>query len=544
MRRHGELTTVGMVVGIALALLVLIIAVTILRSGSRGFLESFTCSEEGTGLHQVRRAQGCENAGFESYLLGLLTKPGMVCCEERDYAGGGGQSGDVAATVSFTDAKTGKALVEGQIITLLESSNDAADGREVALRATATCGKDENGRERTCTLNWIHEVTTASGASAYDIIASPAAGVGNIIPGEPFTQTITFQPKPAYMDQTLTYTFKIYAGNDLNDVVDTYSLRFKVSTPVKVAGLTQQWSKRKEVTAACESPIACSEVLFIVKGTEDTVCDPHDAQGEAATLSTRYCIVKDGELQSDCEDSLSACTEAILDKTEAGYSSAYYAIMAAVRQGIIPENVAYQFATEQGKASAYSCVKSVDNAGGVNTPYRVPVDPTTGRASFTLEHAAFESQSLCVYARDRNDQTRVYAGKGPIPLMLDVTPPTAILDFRPASLQLRFACKDGTSGCKDAFGVAYVNEVGKFLRALVAKDTPQNAAAWCPSYGTAGNYRSETRPIVQYAENEVRVLCLRVEDKAGNAGVAMATVYNAYDLIAQAIAEAIRQSEG
>ena len=103
---------------------------------------------------------------------------------------------------------------------------------------------------------------------------------------------------------------------------------------------------------------------------------------------------------------------------------------------------------------------------------------------------------------------------------------------------MTFACEDDLSGCKEGYWTAYVSEITKFFPALMSKGG-QNAAAWCPSYKTSAGYRIQTSREVVYRSNEVRVLCLRVEDNAGNAGISKVTVYNSYQMMAEILKEAL-----
>jgi hypothetical protein len=565
--RRG-VTTIETIVGFALALFSLALLLYLVGNTNRTFIDSLTCNEDGTGLVQVPAATGCRaEDNRDLYLMGFFGRDkGKVCCEITNYdendpatwqgQGGVFGGGGASATWTATSVATGRQLTEGQTILLYPSSAAQSEDKGARLTGQVSCPKAADCAELKCQETLL----TASGTDASRLLAKSACVAGKLPAGTQadgaakFVGDVQVTPDSAYADQTLTYTLTVSKGDA---VLESYKLNFRIDTPIKVAGLTQQWSRRKEVTAACTSPVTCSDILFIARNPQGSATSPvvtcsaadvANAETAATTLKTSYCIAKDGEIdEASCSDTLADCTKKILDQNDADYSSAYHAIIAAAKQGLIPENVASQFSTAQGTTSTYACVKSVPGADSSEQIYRVPVDPTTGRASFTLEHAAFENKQLCIYAKDKTatagGKPVYYVAKGPTRLTLDVTPPTATLDFRASSLQLRFACQDnaGGSGCKEGFGLAYIGEAGKFLRSLVAKDTPQNAAAWCPQYATANGYSVETRPIIQYNEREVRVLCLRVEDQAGNAGVAMANVYNAYDLLAQAIAEAIRQ---
>ncbi len=562
MARRGELT-LGMIIGTVLALVVLAILIYLASKSSRGFLDSLTCSEDdGSGLRQMARAEGCkEEQGLEPYTMGFFTDAGKVCCEEIGFVGQGdgttfGGAG-ASATYTLSDTKTGKALVEGQTVQIY-ASGATASTHDLKVNGAATCAMQKNVPDPNCNAFAVKEtVLTRTGLDVTDQVLDgrlPASITADAKGMAKITGDIKLKQVPTLIDEPLKYTLTI-SDPKTNTPVDTYTLNIKMTTPVRYAGVTQQWSKRKEITAACDSPVTCDRILFRVQKSDVpmTACDTVSTAEliGAKELQVSYCLVKDGKIQTSCGKTYDACTQLMFSQTNTEYAGLQQTLMAGVRQGLIPPDVASQFSTVQGQTSTYSCIKTVDTANS-NGVYFVPTDPTTGRASFTLEHQAFENGNLCIYGHDKTTpltstgsaQPIYYTGKGPVKLMLDVTPPTAILDFRPGSLQLRYGCTDneGGSGCKEGFGIAYIAQVAQFLRAIAAKDTPQNAAAWCPAYGTAAGYRAETRPITQYNDNEVRVLCLRVEDQAGNAGVAMATVYNAYDLAVQALALALQEA--
>lgn len=553
--RRGTAMTMEFIVIAAVVLVLLIVLLFIQRKGTTGFIDEWTCSEEAnSGLRQMPKAVGCApGQGLEPYPKGFLKKAGYDCCKLTNFEGGGGDFGGAGASATYgaTDAKTGKAIVEGQTVQIYATGVAGSVAKEFDIDGEVTCAKDGKGKTIPCTFELTETVMTRAGidvmsqvlgSGAPDTLTPDNKGVAEL------KANLEFKQIPELIDEPLIYTLTV-KDSQSKMVIDTYTLNIKMTTPVRYAGVTQQWSKRKEIVAACEKPVTCDQILFRVTKTA-TACDPSQIPAQVTELKTSYCVVKDGVLQNQCKPTASECSQLIFAETNTEYSGVHQTLMAGVREGLIPADVASQFSTVQGQTSTYQCIKTVENPSDASF-YSIPTDPTTGRATFTLEHQAFENGQLCIYGRDKvvgpSKSPTYYAGKGPVRLMLDVTPPTANLDFRPGSLQLHFGCTDNApgqpvlSGCKEAFGVAYIAQTGQFLRALAAKDTPQNAAAWCPPYATSGGYRIETRPITQYTDNEIRVLCLRVEDQAGNAGVAMATVYNAYDLAVQALAAALAE---
>ena len=652
MGRRGDVTVMNVVVGLILVFAVLVLMLLFLNRSSRSFLDSLTCDEEGdSGLIQMPKHEGCLKSNqHASYMLGFFgVDKGYVCCEITDYnpkdsatwdldlrrtpPGDTPTNGVAVQGLTMTSALTNKALADGATVAVYASSSKTPN--TVTMSGAISCPAKEGCPAITC----VETLTTVTGKDVVkELLTKRACPGGKIAFGsgtstaKSLAGTLEIKPDPAYADQTLLYTLRILKdGLEL----DTYTLKFRITSPVKYAGLSPTWSRRKEVTAACESPVACSDILFrtVEKPAPGIASScPLDVEPSSAKeIKTTYCVVKDGQLTDTCGASLNACTQALLSLNDVEYSGLHTALLTAVERGIIQDSFALQFANAQGAKSTYSCIKNTGTITGSGVTadngaalYRVPVDPTTGRAMFTLEHKSFEGKYLCLYGRDKTDPNTVYAAKGPVKLALDVTPPTAHLEFKPGSLQLRFGCTDQpdggsadpdlVSGCKDTFGTAYISQTAPFLTALVSQNTPQNAAAWCPPYTNAGAYRTEYQSITQptisgtqsqgcvnecsptsrrcfsavseqycgnydsdtcsdwspaqkcpsgqcangacvgsssaaegrqmttkYTGNEIRVLCLRVEDNAGNAGVAMTTVYNTYDLLLNALAGAVNE---
>jgi hypothetical protein len=159
-----------------------------------------------------------------------------------------------------------------------------------------------------------------------------------------------------------------------------------------------------------------------------------------------------------------------------------------------------------------------------------------------------------VYAKDQTgEQGKAYSSFSSQRILLDYVPPKVIATFSPLTLSVKVACDDGeatkvtdvgagktlNSGCKSSF--AYISDLYGYSQALFRG--PQNAALVCPPYQTMGQYVTSPYSEISTANsNEVRVMCIRQEDNAGNAGVTMVTVYNSYDMLAKAIALAVGQA--
>jgi hypothetical protein len=378
------------------------------------------------------------------------------------------------------------------------------------------------------------------------------------------------------------------AGADQQDVPDvelgeedlamtaSASLQFVPKPAIRYGGLTSQWEKRKTITAMCEEPVTCSNVYFEIIDVHAASGLPPDFVGPpspnamrcpkltleqvkaAKRLSDpvlrRWCVLSSTGQEKECFATQQECVEkGIGTYVSPGYSSARAALIAGVQNGLIPPEVGLFFQQAENDWSVLSCQPSLpstaaeDKSGGVavgmNVPFLADQQPNTNIFTFTLDMPFMTEQYLCVYGQDATKQDKFYSAGKPQQIFIDRTPPVAKIRFNPWTLIITADCEDKQSGCEDYKGLAYVSSLEGFIQALVQHNNPQSAVVWCPAYATAGAYQPETRREFVYGDNALRVLCVRAVDRAGNAGVAMTTVYNGYEMLMAAVAKALQEKE-
>ena len=553
MNKKGDVT---IITTIAFALLVLFILIAILNTTKVGFIQSIKC-DDSEGLYACKsRTEGCgEQKQVYSLPFGC---GGGICC------GTGKSHQEVKAekklqklpspTVQAFEAGTAKKIPLGSTLDVY-----VTDTRIVEFKTKLPSASG---------YTW-HAIAPSllmkNGAKADELVAVQETKTGDTI-----TSTITFSSNQDYVGETVTYAFGFYPEQTITEQKDgqevkkkiqgsttSVTLKFKIITPVKYAGLIDAWSQKKTVSVTCDKNFGCENVYFQLidntQGTTPAMCDEKIAPTTPLKLSTsiQYCVVNEKGLQeNECKNTENECLAQLDTRADSSYDGAQAALMAAIQNGLISPAIALSFAQSEAKTSTGTCEESVKSQD-INGVFIVEnFKPETQTGTILLDRASMSGKSLCVYAQGKGkDNNNLYPAGRPRDVKIDKTPPVATIDFHPGTLKLKFQCDDPTyeggkamSGCKDTFGLAYIKDIAKFLPALVSK-SGQSAAMWCPQYRSGGGYASETRREILYTANEVRVLCLRVEDNAGNAGVAKVTVYNAYDLLAKTIALYLQEKD-
>jgi hypothetical protein len=377
-----------------------------------------------------------------------------------------------------------------------------------------------------------------------------------------------------YAGQTLRLTIYVYPKDSTttpSSLATQQIMSFKFVPPVRITTAPDtNWAREKVLTVICDKNyVRCSNIFFkVVKLPTDpntpVDCDsvfPKSTdlndRNVLTTATQKWVLTRDGTTVISEHDSQTLCVQAIASRADSAYNAALGPILAAMQKSSSSFD-ATQYATfsmaTQG-ASTYMCVPKSDIrslstfAAAPNTYYAAEsFNVDTQSAVIRLNDGGMAGQYLCVYGKSTTTipgsttEYRVYSGdKKGRKIYVDRTPPHVLVQFKPLSLSLFFMCSDGEpgeagitqSGCKDTFGVAYISDIVHFLPALFAG--PQSAATWCPPYMTGSGYTMESRQTVTYTGTEVRVLCMRGEDKAGNAAVSMVTVFNGYDMFANAL---------
>lgn len=331
-----------------------------------------------------------------------------------------------------------------------------------------------------------------------------------------------------------------------------------VTNGITVSGLHTQWTRSKTVTVSCDEQLLTCNRIFYYVTTPGIACD-ESVSGVNADLpvisqtATEHCISGSNE----CYLQLGECQRALSTRDQ---TSEYGSIISQVLDVISGSNQAQlndprlqAFSALQSNSTAVQCeerpyVRNNDlvvqtTAGAAPTFYSANLyDRETQRATIYLQHKNLENTSVCIYAEDAN---RRDDGGNPLihlateaqQTFIDLTPPAVELKYQPWKQKIHYICTDALSGCNDNVGVAYISDVNSFLRALFRG--PQSAQAWCPRTG----YKLQRQGETVYTEPEIRVMCMRGTDKAGNNATTMVTVYNTYGLLATAVTEAMKEAE-
>jgi hypothetical protein len=327
-----------------------------------------------------------------------------------------------------------------------------------------------------------------------------------------------------------------------------YDLYITMQSPITVQGLTAQWSRSKDIKITCTAAAACSAAYF--KVSDSQACPAFGAlSGSAAIPSavTKYCLWA-GRERGECYDTQDDC-DSHLPQSDGKYDAAVQSLMKSWQQNQDVQKFGQMYASlpQSGTPTPVCTPTSINSADCASRLCKIATfDPQSHTGTFTLDQMEMAGKYLCVYGVTAASG-KTYAVSPPQQIRVDVTPPAVGVKFDPISLTIKVSCNDGAgnvSGCKDVVGIAYINDISKFPRALVSG--PSSAAALCPGVRSSGAYTPMMKRTFSYSDtgvtpDSVRVLCVRGEDNAGNAGVSMVTVYNGYATLAGALAMATQK---
>ncbi len=165
---------------------------------------------------------------------------------------------------------------------------------------------------------------------------------------------------------------------------------------------------------------------------------------------------------------------------------------------------------------------------------------SSNEATLTLTDSSFSGKKLCVKAKNK-DTRGSFSSESDNFLKIDPHPPIANIKFHPASLYANLSCADGeeekNSGCKEGFRYTYVSEIDKFLGSVTDGILNDRMKKYCPKQ--KDKYRSISAETIDYPySEEIKVMCLRVEDKAGHVAYDAEILYPTYDILRTALEEA------
>jgi len=339
---------------------------------------------------------------------------------------------------------------------------------------------------------------------------------------------------------------KYLVGVSMPNLERRTTFTLTVVPPFRTTTVNPRFEKEKKVEAVCD-PIKCAGVYFEIKDTPTCKAPKaFDSTWKELTTKPVWEITDGTKALPETYPDKGRCDEAkVRIMTGSQESTALNSIFTNLKRPMTDVE-ASPFLTSFGgiekKYSGYTCqVKETTLAidSQLNKVYRAEsFDMPTQKGTIRLNQQYMNDKYLCVYTQDQSNKDRFYSDNKPQKLMIDRLPPYVEIDFNFMTLSINFLCIDlpegNNSGCKEQFGYSYIKNVANFLPALFSG--PQSAEKWCPPMMTPGAYTSQTKTEVAYNSNEVRVLCMRGEDKAGNAAITMRTVYNGYATLAAAIA--------
>jgi hypothetical protein len=591
MNRQGELT-VGFLIVVALGLLVFVMGAYWIYTANTGLRQAVSCG----GGASCKSSCGEGETQIYPFLSCSATAP--ACCKGPDAGGQGGTGGtgvkpSQVSLSAIASPTVRMAYQSGQNVqretTLLYGMDETVHSVSGVLTYhidAAACNADGSRKSdapptSVCKNDWkarivlegpLHEVIYDQEMGIFDGREARASGSNTNVLSVGLTQsqlstnkdlaksTFNFTITPEndelvryFKNQRLHLIAYVYPQTwgsrpDLRKQIDTY---LQMKDPLTITGLTPQWAKRKDITAKCVSPLTCKGMVFRVTSTTCTELPPKTPES-LQTPQVRYVLYDNGEPAGvyTTEDECRAHYQSGQETTD------YINRVQDVAK--IFNTVGYKqedlqratdlFASSQNKVETPICdqVPYVPNLEP-DKFYTVPTfNPSTQTGTFSLDKGSLAGKRLCVWGIDGVNNPYGVAPEQPI--MIDLKPPVVTAKYDPWKLKVTLSCDDklvtndaslGSSGCKSIFGISYVSEIEYFFSAL--GKGPQNAAQYCPPYKTSGSYSPESRHEFIYNANEVRVMCVRAEDNAGNAAVTMITVYNGYDLLAKSIAMAVNR---
>jgi hypothetical protein len=360
--------------------------------------------------------------------------------------------------------------------------------------------------------------------------------------------TVTFSEKELAQRYQLTANLVPDVTLGKPGLQKSESIFFTVSSPIRISGIAPQITKKKDVSIACVSPLKCTNLYFQL--TDTTTCPQNPALNKDSIPSAdiEYCKIDGQSATSTCYRSNDECRASITSTSDATYALALKQIQDAFGNKADLSTVGLFFNNAQSGSNIPQCFQRTKGIAGTG-PFRiVTFNPDTQRATVTIDYAQAANKYMCVYGVDANDKK--YVAVSSQKLLLDLNPPKVTTKFNPLSLVVSATCTDGdtlatpvagtslNSGCKSTIGYTYISDLYSYSQALFRG--PGNAALLCPPFQSSSN-GYVTHPYYDIStanSNEVRVMCVRVEDNAGNAAVSMITVYNSYDMLAKSLAAA------
>jgi hypothetical protein len=418
------------------------------------------------------------------------------------------------------------------------------------------------------TVVWSAKTTSGKiplqGIGTFELNSEPkfpyAESADGCLMRQPFNITFLPQFAEAYAGQKLKITFTVSTIGKDSSV--QRAVTYSVIPPIRHSAIGQQWTQSKKVDLWCNAPAVCADTyMYVAKfkpGAESGKCPGPDQKSILASAkemplpTVKYCVVGMTDKQFETRGCFETEEECRNKFPSLVVNQDYLTTVQQIAQyyGTTTDMTQYyaMFSNLQNSQRSPQCVQRSISGLETDTLYRVrDFDQKTQRGKVTLDMPDMARGRLCVYGRD------VYAGVGTgnvgsaenanfwrynttSNITIDTEPPVVNVSYDKFKLTLKMSCNDADSGCKQAMGVAYISDMSNYFRALGRG--PSQAYLYCPP-PKSGVYQTETRREIVYTAADVRVLCVKGEDNAGNGAVTMVTVFNAYDMLAKSIAVAV-----
>ncbi len=193
------------------------------------------------------------------------------------------------------------------------------------------------------------------------------------------------------------------------------------------------------------------------------------------------------------------------------------------------------------------CSKRYD---GGHEPNFLPIEglraASDGRQRFTIATETMNGKYLCIKAE--TNQGAIYSlglwNGAPQPIAIDATPPLLEVSYNPWHGILSFTCSDeGTnplfiSDCPERpFSYAFVTDPLLFIRHIITGGLLGPGFSACPLAEDEARWVRAPKSEMPYVSSDVRVICVRAEDAAGNAVVKTKLLYSGQDVLAQLLKE-------
>lgn len=176
----------------------------------------------------------------------------------------------------------------------------------------------------------------------------------------------------------------------------------------------------------------------------------------------------------------------------------------------------------------------------LNTANKPDADKAMGGRQVISISDEGEARNLVVTVQTRNGkELHLIADES---ILIDKTSPTFDIYFSFTSQEMEFRCTDDKSACSETYNYKYVSDIKKFLSGIVSGSLNRNSFSMCPPAEEANAYTGvHIGTVMKYRYGDVRIICVRAKDNAGNYAIAAQVLYSAEDVLQALVAESIKE---